>query len=101
MTYENKPPLFGPSAVFDPATYEPRSGKSFWMAATAMARMNIEFGKFLFGDDDNSVFLPVNLPQAKRAYVTGVGWCWMSDGEIIEVIHMEGLDDGLDESPAP
>jgi hypothetical protein len=54
MTYENKPPLFGPSAVFDPATYVPRSGKSFWMAATAMARMNIEFGTFLFGDDDNS-----------------------------------------------
>ena len=23
-----------PSGVFDPATYEPRSGKTFWMAAT-------------------------------------------------------------------
>lgn len=30
--------------------------------------------------------------EAKRAYVTGVGWCWMCDGEIIEVIHQEGLD---------
>lgn len=30
----NKPPMFGPSAVIDPATYEPRSGKTFWMAAT-------------------------------------------------------------------
>lgn len=34
MTNDNKPPMFGPSAVFDPATYEPRSGKSFWMAET-------------------------------------------------------------------
>lgn len=25
--------MFGPSAVFDPATYDPRSGKTFWMAA--------------------------------------------------------------------
>jgi hypothetical protein len=28
MTNDNKPPMFGPSAVIDPATYEPRSGKS-------------------------------------------------------------------------
>jgi hypothetical protein len=28
MTNENKPPMFGASATFDPATYEPRSGKS-------------------------------------------------------------------------
>lgn len=34
MTNDNKPPMFGPSGVFDPATYEPRSGKTFWMAAT-------------------------------------------------------------------
>ena len=34
MTNDNKPPLFGPTGVFDPATYEPRSGKTFWMAAT-------------------------------------------------------------------
>jgi hypothetical protein len=26
--------MFGPSGVIDPATYEPRSGKTFWMAAT-------------------------------------------------------------------
>jgi hypothetical protein len=24
-----------------------------------------------------------------KAYVTGVGWCWMQDGEIIEVIETE------------
>lgn len=30
----NKLPIFGPSSVFDPTTYEPRSGKTFWMAAT-------------------------------------------------------------------
>lgn len=30
--------------------------------------------------------------NAQRAYVTGVGWCWMCDGEIIEVISQEGLD---------
>ena len=28
MTNDNKPPLFGPTGVFDPATYEPRSGKT-------------------------------------------------------------------------
>ena len=25
MTNDNKPPMFGPSAVIDPATYDPRS----------------------------------------------------------------------------
>lgn len=27
----------------------------------------------------------VNHPYVK-AYVTGLGWCWMSDGEVIELI---------------
>jgi hypothetical protein len=27
--------------------------------------------------------------QARQCYVTGVGWCWMQDGEIIEVIATE------------
>lgn len=27
MTDDNKPPMFGPSAVFDPANHESRSGK--------------------------------------------------------------------------
>jgi hypothetical protein len=36
MTNDNKPPMFGPSFVINPANHEPRSGKSFWMAATAM-----------------------------------------------------------------
>lgn len=31
MTNDHKPPMFGPSAVLDPATYEPRSGKSVLM----------------------------------------------------------------------
>ena len=31
MTNDNKPPMFGPSDVFDPATHEPRSGKSALM----------------------------------------------------------------------
>lgn len=31
MTNDNKPPMFGPSASFDPATHEPRSGKSALM----------------------------------------------------------------------
>ena len=26
---------------------------------------------------------------AQKAYVTGVGWCWMNDGDIIEVIESE------------
>jgi hypothetical protein len=28
MTNDSKPPMFGPSSMFDPSTYEPRSGKS-------------------------------------------------------------------------
>lgn len=32
MTNDNKPPMFGPSCVFDPATHEPRSGKSALMS---------------------------------------------------------------------
>ena len=39
MTNENKPPMFGPSGVFDPTTYEPRSGKTFWMAATDVSSL--------------------------------------------------------------
>lgn len=31
MTNDNKPPMFGPSTVIDPATHEPRSGKSTLM----------------------------------------------------------------------
>lgn len=32
MTNENKPPMFGPSTMFNPATHEPRAGKSFCIA---------------------------------------------------------------------
>ncbi len=39
MTNDNKPPMFGPSRVFDPAAYEPRSGKTFWMAATDVSSL--------------------------------------------------------------
>ena len=39
MTTDNKPAMFGPSDVFDPLTYEPRSGKSFWMAATDVSSL--------------------------------------------------------------
>lgn len=39
MTNGNKPPMFGPSGVFEPATYEPRSGKTFWMAATDVSSL--------------------------------------------------------------
>ncbi len=31
MTNDNKPPMFGPSAMFDPFAHEPRSGKSALM----------------------------------------------------------------------
>lgn len=31
MTDDNKPPIFGPSFVIDPANHEPRSGKSALM----------------------------------------------------------------------
>ena len=31
--------MFGPSGVFDPATYEPRSGKTFWMAGTDVSSL--------------------------------------------------------------
>ena len=32
MTDDNKPPMFGPSVVIDPANHEPRSGKSALMS---------------------------------------------------------------------
>lgn len=31
MTNDNKPPMYGPSAMFDLSTHEPRSGKSALM----------------------------------------------------------------------
>lgn len=39
MSNDNKPPMFGPSGVFDPATYESRAGKTFWMAATDVSSL--------------------------------------------------------------
>jgi len=39
MTNDNKPPMFGPSGVFDPTTYEPRSGKTFWMPSTDVSSL--------------------------------------------------------------
>lgn len=39
MTNDNKPPIFGRSGAFDHATYEPRSGKTFWMAATDVSSL--------------------------------------------------------------
>ena len=39
MTNDNKPPMFGPSGVFDPSTHEPHSGKFFWMAATDVSSL--------------------------------------------------------------
>lgn len=40
MTNDNKPPMFGPTVVFDPANYEPRSGKTPWMYATYATVVN-------------------------------------------------------------
>lgn len=34
MSNDSKPPMYGPSGMLDPATHKPRSGKTFWMAAT-------------------------------------------------------------------
>ncbi|KPY39645.1 MULTISPECIES: hypothetical protein [Pseudomonas] len=31
MKNESKPPMFGPSGIFDTTTYRPRSFKTFWM----------------------------------------------------------------------
>jgi hypothetical protein len=31
MTNDNKPPMFGATAMFDPSTHEPRTGKSALM----------------------------------------------------------------------
>jgi hypothetical protein len=72
MTNDNKPPMFGPSGIFDPATYEPRSGKTFWMAATDVSSLadkqaaadtlvgncttNLPF-KFEFDPKDNGHYL--------------------------------------------
>lgn len=39
MTNDNKPPMFGPSATFDPVTHEPRSGKSFWKAESDISSL--------------------------------------------------------------
>lgn len=36
MATECKPPMFGPSGIFDTATYEPRSGKIFWAARPSL-----------------------------------------------------------------
>ncbi len=39
MTNDNKSLMFCPSGVFDQASYEPRSGKTFWMAATDVSSL--------------------------------------------------------------
>jgi hypothetical protein len=40
MANDNKPPLFGTSSVIDLATYEPHSGKTFWMASTDVSDLD-------------------------------------------------------------
>ena len=45
MTIDIKPPMFGPSALIDQATYEPRSGKSALMNELINELMNELAGK--------------------------------------------------------
>lgn len=56
MTNENddKPPMFGPAAVIDPATYQPRAGKSFFMDAQGEVIGNSPQAlSFIFDPNDN------------------------------------------------
>jgi len=40
--------------------------------------------------EDSSQSSDSNQPCLVKAYITGLGWCWMHDGEVIEVIsHLE------------
>jgi len=33
---------------------------------------------------------PKGHPRATKGFVSGAGWCWIEDGEIIEVINPDG-----------
>lgn len=44
MTTDNKPPMFGPSGIIDPATYEPRSGRTVWMTTTDVSSLAVKDG---------------------------------------------------------
>ncbi len=61
---DDKPPMFGPSCLFDPATYEPRSGKSFWMAAEAAA---------LIGNCTTSILFKYNFDPKENGHRVMLG----------------------------
>ena len=66
MTDESKPPMFGPSMAFDPASYEPRSGKSVWNAGHAGAVASITGTRMIFSAPRSGMSWPVEPYQAIR-----------------------------------
>ena len=75
MTNDSKPSMFGPSGVFDPATYEPRSGKTFWMAATdvsSLASKGVE-AKTLIGNTTTSLPFKFDFDRKNNGHTVMFG----------------------------
>lgn len=67
MTNNNKPPMFGPSAVFDQAVHEPRSGKSVLMnqMVEELAAKPPALAETIIGNCTTSIPLKLNLHEGE------------------------------------
>jgi hypothetical protein len=65
MTDDNKPPMFGPSFVIDPANHEPRSGKS--------AHLNQMMAETIIGNCTTTIPLKFDFGGADTGHTVVIG----------------------------
>ncbi len=68
MNNENKPSIFGPSAIFDPANHEPRSGKSVLtnQIMSELVGKTPALAETIFGNCTSSI--PIKLTQKENGH---------------------------------
>lgn len=74
MTDDNKPPMFGPSAVFDLANHEPRSGKSVLMnqmVAELAGKANV--AETIIGNCTTTIPMKFNFHDGEIGHTVVVG----------------------------
>ena len=74
MTDDNKPPMFGPSFVLDPANQEPRSGKSAMMnqkMAEMAGKANV--AETIIGNCTTSIPLKFDFDDADPGHTVLIG----------------------------
>lgn len=74
MTKDNKAPMFGPSAVFDPASHEPRSSKSALMnQMTAELAGKTNLAETIIGNCTTTIPLKFDFGSADTGHTVVIG----------------------------